>query len=226
MCYNKFMIEKSKTVLISPSILTADFANMACELEKLEDAKADYIHCDVMDGCFVPNITFGFKMISDIKKRTKLPLDVHLMIDSPSRYVERFADSGADIITIHIEAEKQIEKTLNLIKNRNIKAGIVINPDTPVSAVVPYVKLCDIILLMSVFPGFGGQSFIDGSLSRLRELRTLVDNLNPNALIEIDGGVGLKNAEQIREAGADILVAGNAIFSSNDYAAVIKNLRG
>ena len=210
---------------IAPSILSANFADITNELKQLEDAKADIVHCDVMDGVFVPNITFGPKFIADIRKKTNLPLDVHLMIVEPERYINNFIDAGADYLTIHIEATKKLLPTLECIKKRGVKCGAVISPDTPVKILAESLSMCDIVVLMSVYPGFGGQKFIPKSIERLQELFALVKSTNPKCLIEIDGGVTLENAEAIKNIGANILVAGNTVFSSSDPKATIAALR-
>ena len=211
--------------LIAPSILSADFSKMGEEIARMERAGADLIHCDVMDGVFVPNITFGIKMVADIRKTTSLPLDVHLMIVEPEKYVERFADAGADYITVHCEATKQLIKTLELIRKKGCKCGAVISPDTPVSALKDCMQICDMALLMSVYPGFGGQKFIEKSLSRMEELRALAKSVNSNILLEIDGGVNLDNVAAIKKAGAEVIVAGNTVFSASDPKAAIEQLR-
>jgi len=211
--------------LIAPSILSANFADIANELSRLKDAKADIVHCDVMDGVFVPNITFGPKFIADIKTKTNLPLDVHLMIVEPERYIDNFIDAGADFLTIHVEATKVLLPSLEKIKLKGIKAGAVISPDTPVKMLDKALPMCDIVTLMSVYPGFGGQKFIPKSLERLQELSALVKKINPKCLIEIDGGVTLENAQSIKDAGANILVAGNTVFSAKDPKATIEQLR-
>lgn len=211
--------------LIAPSILSADFSKMGEEIARMERAGADLIHCDVMDGVFVPNITFGIKMVADIRKTTSLPLDVHLMIVEPEKYVERFADVGADYITVHCEATKQLIKTLELIRKKGCKCGAVISPDTPVSALKDCMQICDMALLMSVYPGFGGQKFIEKSLSRMEELRALAKSVNSNILLEIDGGVNLDNVAAIKKAGAEVIVAGNTVFSASDPKAAIEQLR-
>jgi len=216
---------KRKT-LIAPSILSANFADIKIEIQKMEKAGADLIHCDVMDGIFVPNITFGPKFVADIKKFAKLPLDVHLMITKPERYIDIFIDAGADYLTIHCEATDELLSTLEKIKKRNCKCGAVISPDTPVETLKNALYMSDIVLLMSVYPGFGGQKFIEKSIDRLKELATLVKKINPNCLIEIDGGVTVENSEIIRSAGAEVLVAGNTVFNSVDPKATIKALRG
>lgn len=211
--------------MIAPSILSADFAGMGQAVERITAAGADMVHCDVMDGVFVPNITFGIKMIADIRKHTTLPLDVHLMIVQPEKYVEKFVAASADYVTIHVEATDVLRETLQKIRSLGCKCGAVISPDTPVSALEDCIGLCDMVLLMSVYPGFGGQGFIERSMDRLRELKALRDAKNPSVLIEIDGGVGVNNAAAIRAAGADVLVAGSAVFGAADYRAAMDALR-
>ena len=218
------MSDTLRKTLISPSILTADFGNIGEAVRKLEKAKADYVHCDVMDGHFVPNLTFGSKFVSDLKKYTKLPLDVHLMISRPDLYIERFADAGADIITFHAEAECDTEETLALIRARNIKAGIALSPDTPVDVVEKYSDFADLVLLMSVYPGFGGQKFIEDSYSRARKIKDIIIRRGSKIHLEIDGGVNFANARKIKDSGVDILVAGSAVFSSEDMGVAIRKL--
>ena len=215
-----------KKVQIAPSILSADFSKMGEEILSLEKAGADIVHCDVMDGVFVNNITFGIKMVEDIRKLTSLPLDCHLMIVNPEKYVERFAKAGADYITVHYEACKDnLKEVLTLSKSTGVKCGAVINPDTPVSAIQDVLPLCDMVLVMSVFPGFGGQKFIPECLGKLRELRTLLDGLGKEILLEIDGGVHAGNVEEIKGAGADVIVAGSAVFNAENRAEMIAKLK-
>ena len=215
-----------KKVQIAPSILSADFSKMGEEILSLEKAGADIVHCDVMDGVFVNNITFGIKMVEDIRKLTSLSLDCHLMIVNPEKYVERFAKAGADYITVHYEACKDnLKEVLSLIKSTGVKCGAVINPDTPVDAIKDVLPLCDMVLVMSVFPGFGGQKFIPECLGKLRELRTLIDGLGKEILLEIDGGVHAGNVEEIKGAGADVIVAGSAVFNAVDRAEMIAKLK-
>ena len=215
-----------KKVQIAPSILSADFSKMGEEILSLEKACSDIVHCDVMDGVFVNNITFGIKMIEDIRKLTSLPLDCHLMIVNPEKYVERFAKAGADYITVHYEACKDnLKEVLTLIKSTGVKCGAVINPDTPVSAIQDVLPLCDMVLVMSVFPGFGGQKFIPECLGKLRELRGLIDGLGKEILLEIDGGVHAGNVEEIKGAGADVIVAGSAVFNAENRAEMIAKLK-
>ena len=215
-----------KKVQIAPSILSADFSKMGEEIISLEKSGADIVHCDVMDGVFVNNITFGIKMIEDIRKLTTLPLDCHLMIVNPEKYVERFAKAGADYITVHYEACKSnLKEVLTLIKSTGVKCGAVINPDTPVSAIQEVLPLCDMVLVMSVFPGFGGQKFIPECLDKLRTLRALIDERGKEILLQIDGGVNEENVAEIKAAGADVIVAGSAVFKATDRAEMIKKLK-
>ena len=215
-----------KKVQIAPSILSADFSKMGEEILSLEKSGADIVHCDVMDGVFVNNITFGIKMVADIRKLTTLPLDCHLMIVNPEKYVERFAKAGADYITVHYEACKDnLKEVLTLIKSTGVKCGAVINPDTPVEKIADVLPLCDMVLVMSVFPGFGGQKFIPECLDKLRALRGLIDGLGKDILLEIDGGVHAGNVEEIKAAGADVIVAGSAVFNAEDRAEMIAKLK-
>ena len=215
-----------KTIKIAPSILSADFSKMGEEVLSLEQSGADLVHCDVMDGVFVNNITFGIKMVEDIRKITKLPLDCHLMIVHPEKYVERFAKAGADIITVHYEAcRDNLKEVLELIKSTGVKCGAVINPDTPVSAIEEAIPLCDMVLVMSVFPGFGGQKFIPEALDKLRLVRKIVDGLDKEIDVQIDGGVTKDNVAEIKAAGANVIVAGSAVFKAADRKAMIASLK-
>lgn len=215
-----------KKVKIAPSILSADFSKMGEEVRSLQASGADFIHCDIMDGVFVNNITFGIKMVEDIRKETTLPLDCHLMIVHPEKYVERFAKAGADIITVHAEAcSDNLKEVLLQIKASGAKCGAVINPDTPVERIADVIPLCDMVLVMSVFPGFGGQAFIEGTLDKLREVRAIIEACGKDIDLQVDGGVGVGNVAAVREAGANVIVAGSAVFKANDRAAVIAALR-
>ena len=194
-----------KKIQIAPSILSADFSKMGEEVISLQDCGADVVHCDVMDGVFVNNITFGIKMVEDLRKITTLPLDCHLMIVHPEKYVERFAKAGADIITVHYEAcQDNLKEVLELIKSTGVKCGAVINPDTSVSKIADVIPMCDMVLVMSVFPGFGGQKFIPEALDKLREVKAIVDACGKEIDIEIDGGVTEANVEEIKAAGANV----------------------
>lgn len=213
-------------VKIAPSILSADFSKMGEEVLSLQQGGADLIHCDVMDGVFVNNITFGIKMVEDLHKITSLPLDCHLMIVHPEKYVERFAKAGADIITVHYEAcQDNLEDVLKLIKSTGVRCGAVINPDTPVSKIEKVIPLCDMVLVMSVVPGFGGQKFIPESLDKLREVKAIVQKLGKDIDIQIDGGINAENVALVKEAGANVIVAGNAIFKAQDRAEMIAKLK-
>lgn len=215
-----------KNVKIAPSILSANFAKMGEEVQSLEQSGADLVHCDVMDGVFVNNITFGIKMVEDLRKITKLPLDCHLMIVHPEKYVERFAKAGADMITVHYEAcQDNLKEVLELIKATGVKCGAVINPDTPVDKIKDVILLCDMVLVMSVFPGFGGQKFIPSALDKLREIRAIIDASGKEIDLEIDGGVTAENVAEIKAAGANVIVAGSAVFKAEDRAAMIASLK-
>lgn len=215
-----------KTVKIAPSILSADFSKMGEEVQSLQACGADMVHCDVMDGVFVNNITFGIKMVEDIRKVTTLPLDCHLMIVHPEKYVERFAKAGADIITVHYEAcQDNLENVLRLIKSAGVKCGAVINPDTPVEKIKDVILLCDMVLVMSVFPGFGGQAFIPSVLDKVREIRAIIDESGKEIDLQIDGGITAENVAIAKEAGANVIVAGSAVFKASDRAEIIAKLK-
>ena len=216
----------NEKILIAPSILSADFSIMGEEVKDLEKNGADVIHVDVMDGVFVSNITFGMKMVKDIRKLTTLPLDCHLMIVEPWKYVEKFAESGADYITVHYEACKErLEETLNLIKKCGVKCGCVINPDTPVEKIENVIEMCDMVLVMSVFPGKGGQKFIPEVLPKVEKIRKIIEKSGKDILLEIDGGVNKENVGIIKKSGANVLVAGNTVFSASDRKEVMEALR-
>ena len=215
-----------KNIKIAPSILSADFAKMGEEVQALEKNGADLVHCDVMDGVFVNNITFGIKMVEDLRKITALPLDCHLMIVNPEKYVERFAAAGADIITVHYEACKDnLAQVLNLIKSTGKKCGAVINPDTPVEKIKDEILLCDMVLVMSVFPGFGGQKFIPDVLDKVREIRTIIDESGRDIDLQIDGGITAENVAEAKAAGANVIVAGSAVFKAENRAEIIEKLK-
>lgn len=200
-------------IKIAPSLLSADFSNLGQQVIELENNGADWVHIDVMDGSFVPNISFGTPIMKSIRNKTKLPFDVHLMIEEPSRYVEDFVKAGADIITIHQEADRHLDRTVSYIKSFGVKAGIAINPATPVSSIKHLIKNVDMILIMSVNPGFGGQKYISYTTEKIAELRKLADIENPDLLIEVDGGIGADNINTVVQSGANVIVAGSAVFS-------------
>jgi ribulose-phosphate 3-epimerase len=210
---------------IAPSILSADFARLGKEIENVEKAGADYIHVDVMDGHFVPNITIGPLIVEAIKPITSLPLDVHLMIENPDKYIPNFARAGASIITVHQEACIHLHRTIQLIKASDSKAGVVINPATPAEVLLPILADVDLVLVMSVNPGFGGQSFIPGTLKKIEQLAVWRKEMNLNFELEVDGGVNTQTAKQCTDAGADVLVAGSAVFNELDRHAAIKAIR-
>lgn len=216
-----------KSIKIAPSILSANFAKMGEEVKNLQECGADIIHCDVMDGVFVPNITFGIKMVADIRKITSLPLDAHLMIVHPENYVEQFAKAGADIITVHYEACKEnLRQVLEKIKNCGVKCGCVINPNTSPSVVKNVIDLCDMVLVMSVYPGFGGQSFIPTSLDALRQIKQMIDESGREVDLEIDGGINFENVSLVKNCGANVIVAGSTVFNAQDRKDAINKLRG
>ncbi len=210
--------------IISPSVLSADFGHLAEDIVMLDRSEAEWIHIDVMDGVFVPNISFGFPVMGPIRKGTKKVLDTHLMIVQPEKYIERFAKAGADIITIHLEATDDVRGAIALMKKAGVKAGVSIKPATPVSAVVPYLPDLDLVLIMSVEPGFGGQSFIEGSTEKVAELKKEIDRCGSRAVIEIDGGITLGNAAEVYAAGCEVLVAGSTVFASENPERTIHEL--
>ena len=211
--------------MVSPSLLSADFGNLQRDIEMLNQSECDWLHVDVMDGMFVPNISFGQPVVKFIKKHAQKPLDVHLMIVDPDRYIEDFKTAGADIVTVHYEACRHLDRTIHAIKDMGMKAGVVLNPHSPVCLLEDIVQECDLVLLMSVNPGFGGQKFIDNTYAKVRQLRELCNRKNPACLIEIDGGVNTQNAAELYASGADVLVAGNAVFKSEDPQLTIKQLK-
>lgn len=211
--------------LISPSLLSANFCNLEKDIEMLNNSQADWLHVDVMDGVFVPNISFGQPVIKHIKKIAKKPLDVHLMIVEPDKFFEDYKNCGADIITVHYEACTHLHRSLSKIKQLGMKAGVVLNPHTPICVLEDIIEMCDLVLLMSVNPGFGGQSFIENTYSKIKTLKQLIEKKNPNCLIEVDGGVNTANYKKLIEAGADVLVAGNAVFAAENPTETIKQLK-
>lgn len=214
-----------KNIIVSPSVLACDFAYAADGIKKVYDAGAEYLHLDAMDGQFVPNISFGPDFIKALRPHSKAVFDTHLMIKDPLRFVDAFADAGSDVITVHIESCDNFRETLEYIRSKGIKAGAVIKPATPVSALKEYLPLIDMILIMSVEPGFGGQSFIPASLDKLREAGAMIEESGCDIDLEVDGGVNLKNAAEIKAAGANILVAGSAVFHAPDPAAAVMALK-
>ena len=220
-------IQSTKSVVISPSILSADFSRLGEEIKAADQAGADWIHVDVMDGRFVPNITIGPLIVQAIRPFTQKPLDVHLMIVEPEKYVADFAKAGADIISVHAEhnASPHLHRTLGQIKELGKQAGVVLNPSSPLALIEHVLDLCDLVLIMSVNPGFGGQSFIPSMVSKIRDLRTLCDDRGLDPWIEVDGGLKVNNTWQVLEAGANAIVAGSAVFNAPDYAAAIAGIR-
>lgn len=211
--------------MVSPSLLSADFGNLQRDIEMLNGSECDWLHVDVMDGIFVPNISFGQPVVKHIKKHAQKPLDVHLMIMDPGRYVDDFRAAGADIVTVHYEACTHLDRTLHAIHDAGMQGGVVLNPASPVALLEDIVQECDLVLLMSVNPGFGGQKFIENTYAKVRQLRELCNRKNPRCLIEVDGGVNLQNAPLLYEAGADVLVAGNAVFKSDDPVQTIHKMK-
>ncbi len=213
------------TPLISPSILSADFARLAEAVQMVEAAGADWIHVDVMDGHFVPNLTVGPPMVEALRKVTSLPLDVHLMMTNPDAFIPEFVDAGADLLTVHVEACPHLHRTVQSIKERQVKAGVSLNPATSVSTLEEILGDVDLVLVMSVNPGFGGQQFIPSSLDKIRRIRTMMNNSRSSAHLEVDGGVNLSNVASVVQAGANVLVAGSAIFGSKNIPETIRQMR-
>ncbi|MCH5228407.1 MAG: ribulose-phosphate 3-epimerase [Muribaculaceae bacterium] len=203
-------------MLVSPSLLSADFSNLSKDIEMINSSGADYLHLDIMDGVFVPNISFGFPVIESVSKICNKPLDVHLMIVEPQKWIDRVKTTGAEIMNVHLEACLHLDRTINAIKDAGMKAGVTLNPATPVSLLVDIIEELDLVLLMSVNPGFGGQSFIKNTLKKVKELKKLRDNSGSKAIIEVDGGVNEETGKLLAEEGADMLVAGNYVFKSEN----------
>jgi ribulose-phosphate 3-epimerase len=211
---------------IAPSILSADFAKLGEEIKNVEQAGADYIHIDVMDGHFVPNITIGPLIVEAVRPVTSLPLDVHLMIEQPDHYIESFANAGADIISVHVEACKHLHRTIQYIKSQGVKAGVVLNPATPAEMIQPILEDVDLVLVMTVNPGFGGQQFIHSTLSKIKKISSWIKDRELDVELEVDGGVNSETAKLCVEAGATVLVAGSAIFNAEDRLKAIQALKG
>ncbi|WP_261394998.1 ribulose-phosphate 3-epimerase [Membranihabitans marinus] len=219
------MNDMIKEPLLAPSLLAADFLHLNKAVKLIDESEADWLHMDVMDGRFVPNISFGMMVVEQVGKVLEKPMDVHLMIEEPEKYVTQFAKAGADTITVHYEACPHLHRNIQQIKDLGVKAGVAINPHTPVALLEPVIEDLDLVLVMSVNPGFGGQKFIFETLYKIRQLRQIMQDRNAKALIEVDGGVGLQNAAKIMEAGADVLVAGSSVFGSEDPMETIKKLK-
>lgn len=211
---------------IYPSLLSADFLKLQEELTQIEASGADGVHFDVMDGQFVPNISIGLPILDAVRKGTTLPIDVHLMIEQPEQYVDLFAQHGADMISVHVEATPHIHRVVQQIKNQNVKAGVVLNPGTPIGVIKPIINMVDYVLIMTVNPGFGGQAFIDNSLAKIESLAELKSQLNLTFDIEVDGGINDQTAQQVINKGATMLVAGSYFFGHNNYATATKQLKG
>lgn len=210
---------------ISPSVLSADLSNLAAEVRDIEEAGADMVHLDVMDGMFVTNISFGLPVIKSLRSKSNMIFDVHLMIEEPERYAMRFIDAGADILTFHLEASKKSSELLSDIRSQGVMAGISIKPGTPVEEAYPYLGECDMVLIMTVEPGYGGQALIPETLEKVRKIKAEIEKRGLNTIIQVDGGINADNAEEAKEAGADILVAGSAVFGHSDRKAAIEALR-
>jgi ribulose-phosphate 3-epimerase len=215
----------NKPTMIAPSILSADFANLQRDVEMINGSEATYFHIDIMDGVFVPNISFGLPVLAAINQHARKPLDVHLMIEQPERYIKDFRAAGADILTVHLEASRHLHRSLQAIKAEGMKAGVALNPHSPVSLLKDVIQDCDLVCLMSVNPGFGGQSFIEKTYDKITELKAMIVAAGSNTLIEIDGGVNKDNAAALKAAGADVLVAGSAVFKADDPIQMIQTLQ-
>lgn len=211
--------------LISPSLLSADFSNLAADITFINTSNADWFHLDIMDGVFVPNISFGFPVVKAVKKKATKPLDVHLMIVEPDRYLEDFAAAGADVLTVHHEACTHLHRTVSKIRSLGMKAGVALNPHTPVSVLEEILPTVDMVLIMSVNPGFGGQKFIPSSVEKIKKMKAMIRSSGANVLIQVDGGVDVSNVRALVEAGADVLVAGNSVFGAEDKTLAIDQLK-
>jgi len=215
-----------QTIEIAPSILSADFARLAQEIEKVEGAGADLIHLDVMDGHFVPNMTIGLPVVASIRKITRLPLDAHLMIDNPGQYLDGFIEAGINWLSVHVEADVHLDRTLRHLRQHGVRAGVALNPATPLSSLEEILPLADFVLIMTVNPGFGGQKFIPSMLKKINRLREIIVSNSYRARIEVDGGIGPDNLRDILSAGAEVIVAGSAIFGSKDAACAVRDMKG
>ena len=213
-------------VKVAPSLLSADFGNLARDIEEINASKADYLHVDIMDGVFVPNISMGFPVLKAIKKSSKKPLDVHLMIVNPDQYVERFRDAGAEVLTVHYVACTHLHRTIAHIKDCGMKAGVALNPHTPVEVLADIIQDVDLVLIMTVNPGYGGQKFIEHSYDKLLRLRKLMEETNSKPMVEVDGGVNFDNAEKLVNHGVSVLVAGSTVFGAPNKAEAVKKLKG
>ncbi len=219
-------MKAERRVIIAPSILSADFSRLGEEIRAVEAAGADWMHLDVMDGHFVPNLTIGPGIVKAVDRITNLPLDVHLMIDNPAGFIEEFAQAGADYLVVHQEGQPHLHRLVGRIRELGVKAGVALNPSTPLNTLTDILPEIDLLLIMSVNPGFGGQSFIPGALAKLRAAREMIDRVNPAVLLEIDGGIKADNASAVREAGVDAIVSGSGIYGHKDYRAMIAGLKG